>query len=134
MRLSVEPPPHPGPRSGRVRRDEFPLIAVAVLCLAIGGCTPGTRDRADPAHGHEVAEHWCSECHRVSPEDASGARAGHILPPPVNAPSFMAIARKPDADAAYLERFTGELHLPMPTFRLSAAERRDVVAYILTLK
>ena len=112
-------------------RASLPVALCALLGLA--GCTGGERLGGDPVQGHALAEHWCSECHRVAPTDPSGARAGHILPPAVEAPDFAAVARRPYADRAYLERFAGELHLPMPIYRLSESERQDIVAYILTL-
>ena len=46
----------------------------------------------------------------------------------------MAVAHKPYADEAYLTSFLSELHLPMPIFRLSPAQREDVVAYLLSLR
>ena len=52
----------------------------------------------------------------------------------MTAPSFMTIAERPGIDAAQLRQFMTDLHLPMPTFRLSAAEKEDVIAYILTLR
>jgi mono/diheme cytochrome c family protein len=118
--------------TGRARLAVLAIAAGALLAMA--ACSGGPRGGGDPSRGHELAEHWCSECHRVSPSDPTGTRAGHVLPPQVAAPDFAAVARKPYADRAYLERFTGELHLPMPIYRLSEAERRDIVAYILTLK
>ena len=111
-----------------------PALAAASFVLAASGCASSEHVAGDPAHGHALAERWCSECHRVSPSDSSGMRAGHIMPPPVAAPDFAVVARRPGVDAAGLERFTGELHLPMPIYRLSPAERQDIVAYILTLK
>ena len=113
-----------------------PLTALAAVgaLLTVAGCVASERRAGDPVKGHDLAEHWCSECHRVSPSDATRTRAGHVLPPPVEAPDFAAVAHRPYADSAYLERFTGELHLPMPIYRLSEAERQDIVAYILTLK
>lgn len=110
------------------------LLAAACVLAAVAGCTGAPQTAGDPGKGHALAEHWCSECHRVSPTDPSGARAGHILPPQVEAPDFAAVANRAGADRAYLERFTGELHLPMPIYRLTDSERQDIVAYILTLK
>jgi mono/diheme cytochrome c family protein len=110
------------------------LAATLAATLTVSACAGSGQSGGDPAKGRDVAEHWCSECHRVSPTDPTGTRAGHVLPPQVEAPDFAAVARRPYADRAYLERFTGELHLPMPIYRLSEAERRDVVAYLLTLK
>jgi non-ribosomal peptide synthetase component F len=39
---------------------------------------------------------------------------------------------KPYIDQAYLQGFVTGLHLPMPTFRLSAEEQQDVIAYIFS--
>jgi mono/diheme cytochrome c family protein len=104
-------------------------VAIVVLssCIANGG-------RPDPSHGRTIADTWCSECHRISPDQPSGARPGHIMPPPVTAPSFVVVASRPGADAAQLRAFMADLHPPMPTFRLSTAEKEDVIAYILTLR
>jgi hypothetical protein len=51
-----------------------------------------------------------------------------------NDTSFIQIAAKPYIDQAFLQGFVTELHLPMPTFRLSAEEQQDVIAYILSLR
>jgi mono/diheme cytochrome c family protein len=108
------------------------LAAAAVVVLgALAAC--GVFD-SDAERGHAVADRWCAECHRIAADQPSGSRAGHILPPPVEAPSFMAIAARPGVDAAYLRHFMMDLHLPMPTYRLSAAEQDSVIRYILSLK
>jgi mono/diheme cytochrome c family protein len=110
------------------------VAALAFLALAIVGCASADRGSGEPPRGHALAERWCSECHHVSPQDPTGMRAGHVLAPSVTAPDFAQIAQRPYADEAYLERFMGELHLPMPIYRLSQSERSDLVAYILSLK
>jgi hypothetical protein len=51
-----------------------------------------------------------------------------------NDTSFIQIAAKPYIDQAFLQGFVTELHLLMPTFRLSAEEQQDVIAYILSLR
>jgi mono/diheme cytochrome c family protein len=110
-------------------------VAAATVALAVLAACAGSSPRAaDPARGRALADTWCSECHRVAPDQPSGARAGHVLPPPVEAPSFMTVAARPYADADYLRAFVSDLHLPMPTFRLSSEEKEDVVAYILSLR
>lgn len=110
-----------------------PLLALPLLAL-LGCAAVDGRSHGDAERGRRTAEAWCSECHRIAPDQPSGARPGHILPPPVAAPSFMSIAARPYADTTYLQQFMGELHLPMPTFRLSPAERDDVIAYLLSLR
>ena len=108
--------------------------AFAVLALGAAALTGCALFRSDAARGRHVADAWCSECHRVAPDQPSGTRPGHTLPPPVAAPSFMDIAARPATTAASLEHFLADLHLPMPTYRLSAEERHQVIAYILSLK
>jgi hypothetical protein len=76
------------------------------------------------------------------------------LPPPIGAPSATSRAACDEAtrcrhrsrrralcrslqnhiDQAYLHEFVAELYLRMPTFRLSAEEQQDVIAYILSLR
>jgi mono/diheme cytochrome c family protein len=107
---------------------------LALLAVTLGMLAACSTVDNEAERGHAVADHWCAECHRIAPDQPSGSRAGHILPPPVDAPSFMAVAARPGVDAAYLRHFMTELHLPMPTYRLSAAEQESVIAYILSLK
>ena len=106
------------------------LATAGLLCLLVACGTPGR----DVARGRAVAERWCAECHRVAVDQPSGSRAGHIVPPPLEAPSFMEVAAHPEVDASYLRSFMTELHLPMPTYRLDNTEREAVIDYILSLK
>ncbi len=106
------------------------LASVAPLWL-LAACS---MSESGAGQGRLVAERWCAECHRVAPDQPSGSRAGHVLPPPIAAPSFMSIAARPEVDAYYLRRFMADLHLPMPTYRLDDRERESVIDYILSLK
>ncbi|HZS81407.1 MAG TPA: cytochrome c [Stellaceae bacterium] len=115
-----------------MRRKFEVLLAVAIAAVT-AGCA-GQDHRGSQSRGRAVAEQWCAECHRIAPDQPSGMRPGHILPPPVAAPSFMTVAHRPYADRAYLKSFISELHPPMPTSRLSPGEREDVVAYLLSLR
>jgi len=113
-------------------RAEFAHIgAAAAIAFAAAGCqaieSPAER-------GHRIAEQWCAECHRVSPDDPSGARAGHILAPSMPGPAFITIADRPGTDARSLRHFMDELHLPMPIYRFRPSEQDDIIAYILSLK
>jgi hypothetical protein len=45
----------------------------------------------------------------------------------------MQIAPKPNIGEGYLKGFVSELHLPLPTFRLSEEQRQEVIAYLLSL-
>jgi mono/diheme cytochrome c family protein len=105
----------------------LPVAAVALL----GACS---MFQSDASKGRTIADQWCAECHRVAADQPSGSRAGHILPPPVEAPNFMSIAARAEVDADELRHFMAELHLPMPTYRLSADEQDSLIRYILSLR
>src|SRR5579863_6082919 len=106
-------------------------LAFAVVAGVLAGCA---LFQSDADRGQYVATKWCSECHRIAPDQPSGMRPGHILEPSVGAPSFMDIAARPGVSATSLDHFLSDVHLPMPTYRLSEDERRTVIAYILSLK
>lgn len=107
------------------------IAAAAAIVTAAAAC----QSIESPAErGRRIAEQWCAECHRVSPDEASGARAGHVLPPSMPGPAFMAIADRPGTDARSLRHFMDELHLPMPIYRFRPAEQDDIIAYILSLE
>ena len=96
------------------------VLTAATSVWSLVACTPS---REDVGRGRAVADQWCAECHRVAGDQPSASRAGHILPPSLEAPSFMAVAARPEVDASYLRRFMIGLHLPMPTCRLDSAEQ-----------
>ena len=110
-------------------------LAVFVFALNAAACAPAPRpeapsaaDVAAAARGLTVAEKWCTDCHRVRPEQRGVQR------PEMRAPDFAGIAARPEVNAGYLSRFMEVQHLPMPTFRLYSEEKADIVAYILSLK
>lgn len=82
---------------------------------------------ADPARGQEVAVRWCSACHVVTP----GATP---RPEQIAAPTFAGLAADAAKDHAFLVRFMDDVHPPMPTYRLFPEERRDLIAYLETLR
>ncbi len=101
------------------------LQLAAVLCAlasAAHGQTP-----ASIARGQEIAERACGGCHAVT-----GGPGGTVQG--TNAPSFGAIAGRPNQTPQRLQSFIMTPHRPMPGIPLSLAEVNDVVAYILTLK
>jgi mono/diheme cytochrome c family protein len=75
--------------------------------------------------GLAVAQQTCSTCHAT--------RKGQ-LSPNASAPTFEAIANVPGMTAIALQAFLQTSHRSMPNLILSADERRNVVAYILSLK
>jgi cytochrome c len=75
----------------------------------------------DPAAGRQLAEASCLTCH--------GSAAASQ-----KAPAFAAIAAMPSTTARSLGVFLQTSHPPMPNLVLSASERDDVIAYILSLR
>ncbi len=94
---------------------------LAAVLLAAGN--PAFADDA-AQRGRAVVEQWCRLCH---------LRAGDA-PDADMAPPFETIATWPGRDRVYLERFMKDDHFPMTTFRLFEDEKRDVVAYLLSLR
>lgn len=107
------------------------VLGALLIGLGLAGCT---LFETEAERGRYVAVKWCAECHRVGPDEPSGMRPGHVLPPPAGVPSFMAIVARPRVTAGWLYRFFDEPHLPMPGYRLSEDERRDLIAYMLSLR
>jgi mono/diheme cytochrome c family protein len=75
--------------------------------------------------GLAVAQQTCAICHAI--------RKGQ-LSPNASAPTFEAIANVPGMTAIALQASLQTPHRSMPNLILSTDERRNVVAYILSLK
>lgn len=93
----------------------------AMAVLALGGAA-----RADDAaiRGKQVVDQWCRMCH---------LRAND-RPDPKMAPRYEDIVKRPGRDRAYFTKFLAEDHFPMTIYRLFDDEKRDVVAYLMSLK
>jgi mono/diheme cytochrome c family protein len=95
-----------------------------VLWAASIATSQGTS--GDVANGLALAERLCVTCHVVK-RDATGPIIAGV-------PSFPSIANRPDQTA---DRLSGRImspHPPMPTIALTAAQIRDLTAYILSLR
>ncbi|MCT8973420.1 cytochrome c [Microbaculum marinisediminis] len=102
------------------RRLIVPFLLV--LLVLVPGAS-ATAAAGDPVNGRLVVERWCSLCHSVNGVNTD----------PDRAPTFEQIANRDGRDRAYLSRMVHEDHFPMTTFRLFEDEKRDVVAFILSL-
>ena len=100
-------------------------MAIGAALLWAVASAPALAAPADPAHGENLARHWCAACHIVSDDQAHGAD---------NVPTFAAIAAKPGFEAGALARFLQDPHPKMPDMQISKAESADLAAYIATLK
>jgi mono/diheme cytochrome c family protein len=95
------------------------LFAAGLLLAASLSATAGPAER-----GAAVVEQWCRLCH-VHVGEAQG---------PDMAPPFEEIVKRPGHDEAFFVRFLHEDHFPMTTYRLFEEEKRDVVAWLMSLK
>jgi mono/diheme cytochrome c family protein len=95
---------------------------MAVLALALLASPAAAQDLSV---GRSMATRWCMACHVVEPGQSRATD---------NAPSFRAIAVRPDTTAASLDRYISKGHTLMPDFLLNQQERDALVAYILSLR
>lgn len=79
----------------------------------------------DARQGLAFAQQACAACHAIRQSQLS---------PNANAPTFEAIASVPGMTAIALQASLQTSHRSMPNLILSTEERRNVVAYILSLK
>jgi len=99
----------------------FRSLASSLTLLLSGPALVLAQQAGDPAAGLRLAEVSCLSCH--------GTAAA-----PRKALAFAAIAAMPSTTAESLGVFLRTSHPTMPNLVLSAAERDDVIAYILSLR
>jgi mono/diheme cytochrome c family protein len=99
-------------------------IAVTGVMMPISSSPLAAGTDGDAARGEGVAVQWCGMCHSVSGRETD----------PDRAPTFEEIAARPGRDGTWFARFLDEDHFPMTTFRLFDDEKRDVVAFLLSLR
>ena len=101
------------------------LTLGVVLLLGAGLAVAGPVTSApDPAHGKDLAEKVCSNCHLV------GSSQPHAN---VDIPSFHEIANKEGQTAGAIMAHIILPKHPMPTIPLTKSELTDLSAYIMTL-
>jgi mono/diheme cytochrome c family protein len=115
------------------RRRTWLSTAWAVVLVAAAHATVQAQERqhrADVRAGREFALHNCDACHVIGPNQD--------LRPLVSsyAPSFSDIANKPGTTANSLRAFLSHQHgySNMPYPDLTATDRENVIAYILSLR
>ena len=98
------------------------------VCFAVSvGLGPASaQEFSSPRAGHDFAMAICAECHWVSDEQ--------LLIPDSDAPTVFDVADDPAVTATALRVFFGTSHQKMPNIMLSADERDNLIAYILSLR
>jgi mono/diheme cytochrome c family protein len=84
------------------------------------------QDAGDVGQGRQIAQTICSACHVVA--------KGQLVSPNSEAPPFPVLATTPGMTTIALTAALLTSHRRMPNLILQPDERRDVIAYILSLK
>ena len=93
--------------------------------LALGGLAALAQPVGDAEKGHAFAREACTSCHRIEP----GVKWPHG-----DAPTFQQIADTRGMTGTALTVWFQTSHPTMPNLILSAADKADVIAYILSLR
>ena len=102
-------------------------LRLAVLAGLAALAPSGLAQAADVAAGQKLAETVCVTCHIIAP----GVGPAQVT---AGIPSFMAVANKPDENAAKIKGAILAPHPPMPQVQLTIHELDNVAAYIMSLK
>lgn len=105
-------------------RAVYTLSVVLLLGAGLAFAGPVT-SAPDPAHGKDVAERVCSNCHLVG----SGQQHANA-----DIPSFHEIGNKEGQTAGAIMAHIVLPKHPMPTIPLTKSELTDLAAYIMTLR
>jgi mono/diheme cytochrome c family protein len=103
------------------------LIDIAVVLGGLLWAHPAAnaQEMGDLIAGRAFAREVCASCHSVEPsQTASNA----------SAPSFQQVADTPGMTATALTVWLQTSHPTMPNIQLTQAEKRDVIAYIVSLR
>lgn len=101
------------------------VLAIGVAAALAARVAPAVA--ADVKAGQVLAEKWCANCHAIGQESQSAATDA--------APTFVAIANRPDVSEEGLRAFLAEPHLPaMKGIVLPRLEIADLAAYLMSLR
>jgi mono/diheme cytochrome c family protein len=100
------------------------LVTFLALSIAVGPLH--AQGVGDPQEGLSSAQQLCSLCHAI--------RRGEVRSPNSGAPTFLELATAPGMTSAALTVALTAPHAKMPMIELGADQRRDLIAYILSLR
>src|SRR5258708_39022968 len=101
-------------------------VGIAGLIWFAAAACGHAQDEGDARQGQAFAQRVCAKCHTV--------QRSEIRSPNPAAPAFPAIAEVPGMTALALTVVLQSAHNVMPDLVLEPQERRDVIAYILSLR
>src|SRR5262245_48930289 len=99
---------------------------IALGLLALLGPAARAEELGDSNRGLDYVKKHCAECHAVEATEAYS--------PNPDAPTFESVANTPGMTARALVVWLQSPHPTMPNLMVSAEDRDNVVAYILSLK
>jgi mono/diheme cytochrome c family protein len=102
------------------------IYLVSLLALSFTVSHVQAQRLGDPQGGLASAQQVCSECHAI--------RDGQVRSPNSTAPTFLELATAPGMTSAALTVALTTPHAGMPMFKLTADQREDLIAYILSLR
>jgi mono/diheme cytochrome c family protein len=102
-----------------------PTAAIIAATLLVPVCAVA-QESGNVGHGREIAQTICVACHVVARDQR--------VSPNSEAPPFPMIAGTPGMTSIALTAALLTSHRLMPNLILETDERRDVIAYILSLK
>jgi cytochrome c2 len=99
---------------------------LGLMLISIFGATSALAQSSDARRGAGVARDLCSSCHAVGKDERQS--------PVSSAAPFAMIAAVPGMTSAALHAFMQTSHPTMPNVILQPDDRRDIIAYLLSLK
>jgi mono/diheme cytochrome c family protein len=102
------------------------IFFVTFFALSVAGSLAHAQGAGDPQGGLPLAQRVCSECHAI--------RKGEVRSPNSRSPTFTELATTPGMTSIALMVALTTPHAGMPMFMLTAEQREDVIAYILSLR
>ena len=102
------------------------ICLVTFLAVSVAVSHVHAQAVGDPQKGLALAQQVCAECHAI--------RRGQVRSPNSPAPTFLELATAPGMTIAALSVALTTPHAGMPMFQLTAEQREDIIAYILSLR
>ena len=99
---------------------------VTLVALLFPFSRAHAQEIGDTQDGLALAQQVCSECHAI--------RRGQARAPNTQSPTFSELATTPGMTVGALTVALTTPHAGMPMFMLTDDQRRDVIAYILSLR
>jgi mono/diheme cytochrome c family protein len=102
------------------------ICLMTFLALSVPVSRVHAQEIGDTQNGLSLSQQVCSECHAI--------RRGQARSPNTRSPTFSELGTTPGMTVGALTVALTTPHAGMPMFVLAVDQRRDVIAYILSLR